>query len=192
MVPEIPACTVKSVGHLFCPDGLATCSRDHTCTARSVSALLLWPVVDGRFDALLLGATMGGRANRLRGSDPHLLWGDGEHDDTAALDAWFRGETVIWAKTHQPVGEEIVDRSFLLRSAIYVTSGSRRKLKRFRMVWPERNEIVTGGMIHSGNDPAQPPMADGVVMVGGDNDGGHTLRDPAARAPRARHSAPTA
>ena len=22
---------------------------------------------------------------------PHLLWGDGEHDDTAALNAWFRG-----------------------------------------------------------------------------------------------------
>ena len=31
---------------------------------------------------------------------PRLLWGDGEHDDTAALNAWFRGETVIWAQTH--------------------------------------------------------------------------------------------
>ena len=59
-----------------------------------------------------------------------------------------------------------------MRSAIYVTSGSGRKLERFRMVWPERNETVTGGVIHSGNDPAQPPMADGVVMVGADNDEG--------------------
>ena len=38
---------------------------------------------------------------------PHLLWGDGEHDDTAALNAWFRGESVIWAQTHEPVGAEI-------------------------------------------------------------------------------------
>jgi hypothetical protein len=42
--------------------------------------------------------------------------GDGEHDDTAALNAWFRGETVIWGQTHQPVGAEIADRAFLLSS----------------------------------------------------------------------------
>jgi hypothetical protein len=89
---------------------------------------------------------------------PHLLW--------------FRGETVVWAKTHEPVGEEIADRTFLLRSALYVTSGSGRKLERFRMVWPERNETVTGGVIHAGNDPAQPPMADGIVMVGAGADEG--------------------
>lgn len=103
---------------------------------------------------------------------PHLLWGDGEHDDTAALNSWFRGETVTWAKTHEPVGEEIADRTFLLRSALYVTSGSGRKLERFRMVWPERHETVTGGVIHAGSDPAQPPMADGVVMVGAGSDEG--------------------
>src|SRR3954471_8007269 len=40
---------------------------------------------------------------------PHLLWGDGEHDDTAALNAWFRGETVVWAQSHEPVGAEISD-----------------------------------------------------------------------------------
>jgi hypothetical protein len=35
---------------------------------------------------------------------PPVLWGDGEHDDTAALNAWFRGETVLWAQTHEAVG----------------------------------------------------------------------------------------
>ena len=61
---------------------------------------------------------------------PHVLWGDGEHDDTAALNAWFRGETVIWAQTHDTVGEEIADRNFLLSSAVYITSGTERKLER--------------------------------------------------------------
>src|SRR5260370_34658930 len=90
---------------------------------------------------------------------PHLLWGDGEHDDTAALNAWFQGETVIWAQTHDPVGEEITDRTFLLSSAIYISSGTGRKLERFRMVWPERKEIVSGGAIVAGNHPHQPPRA---------------------------------
>src|SRR5215813_4361032 len=67
---------------------------------------------------------------------PHVLWGDGEHDDTAALNAWFRGETVVWAQTHEPVGAEITDRIFRLSSAIYISSGSGRKLERFRMIWP--------------------------------------------------------
>src|SRR5439155_12002838 len=81
---------------------------------------------------------------------PHLLWGDGEHDDTAALNAWFRGETVIWAQTHEAVPREIADRNFRLSSTIYISSGADRKIERFRMVWPERNEIVSGGTILSG------------------------------------------
>src|SRR5205823_11553108 len=53
---------------------------------------------------------------------PHPLWGDGEHDDTAALNAWFRGETVIWAQTHEKVDPEIADRTFRLSSVVYISS----------------------------------------------------------------------
>ena len=79
---------------------------------------------------------------------------------------------MIWAQTHEPVGEEIADRTFQLRSAIYVTGGSGRKLERFRMIWPERNETVTGGVILAGDDPTKPPVTDGVAMVGSDPDEG--------------------
>jgi len=109
---------------------------------------------------------------------PHLLWGDGEHDDTAALNAWFQGETVIWAQTHDPVGEEITDRTFLLSSAIYILSGTGRKLERFRMVWPERKEIVSGDAIVAGNDPDQPPVADGITKIGADPDEGVPYETP--------------
>src|SRR5215470_15117590 len=84
---------------------------------------------------------------------PHLLWGDGEHDDTAALNAWFRGETVIWAQTHEPAAAEIADRTFLLSSTVYVSGGTGRRLEHFRMIWPWRNETVSGGTIVTGNDP---------------------------------------
>ena len=109
---------------------------------------------------------------------PHLLWGDGEHDDTAALNAWFQGETVIWAQTHDAVGEEITDRTFLLSSAIYISSGTGRKLERFRMVWPERRETVSGGAIVAGNDPDQPPVADGITKIGADPDEGVPYETP--------------
>ncbi len=109
---------------------------------------------------------------------PHLLWGDGEHDDTAALNAWFQGETVIWAQTHDVVGEEIADRTFLLSSAVYVSSGTGRKLERFRMVWPERKETVSGGAIVAGNDPDQPPIADGITKIGADPDEGVPYETP--------------
>ena len=109
---------------------------------------------------------------------PHLLWGDGEHDDTAALNAWFQGETVIWAQTHDPVGEEITDRTFLLSSAIYISSGTGRKLERFRMIWPERKETVSGGAIVAGNDPDQPPIADGITKIGADPDEGVPYETP--------------
>jgi len=38
-----------------------------------------------------------------------VLWGDGEHDDTAALSAWLRGDNLVWAMTGEPVGEAIAD-----------------------------------------------------------------------------------
>ena len=109
---------------------------------------------------------------------PHLLWGDGEHDDTAALNAWLQGETVIWAQTHDAVGEEISDRTFLLSSAIYISSGTGRKLERFRMIWPERKETVSGGAIVAGNDPDQPPIADGITKIGADPDEGVPYKTP--------------
>jgi len=103
---------------------------------------------------------------------PPVLWGDGEHDDTAALNAWFRGETVLWAQTAAQVGSEIADRNFLLSSTIYIHSGTGRKMERFRMVWPWRNEIVTGGTIAAGNDPDSQPVADGITKVNSDPDEG--------------------
>jgi hypothetical protein len=109
---------------------------------------------------------------------PHLLWGDGEHDDTAALNAWFRGETVIWAQTHEKVGAEIADRTFLLSSVVYISSGTGRTLERFRMVWPERQETVTGGTFRSGDDPDKPPVAEGVTTVGADADEGIPYEGP--------------
>ena len=109
---------------------------------------------------------------------PHLLWGDGEHDDTAALNAWFRGETVVWAQTHEKVGPEITDRTFRLSSVVYISSGTGRKLERFRMVWPERQETVSGGTIRSGDDPDKPPVAEGVTTIGADPDEGVPYESP--------------
>ena len=109
---------------------------------------------------------------------PHLLWGDGDHDDTAALNAWFRGETVVWAQTDEKVGAEIADRTFLLSSVIYISSGTGRKLERFRMVWPERQETVSGGTIRSGDDPDMPPVAEGVTTIGADSDEGVPYKTP--------------
>ena len=103
---------------------------------------------------------------------PLVLWGDGEHDDTAALNAWFGGETVLWAQTHRTVASEIADRHFLLSSTVYIHSGTGRKMERFQMVWPQRNEIVTGGTIAAGNDPESQPVADGITKVNSDPDEG--------------------
>jgi len=103
---------------------------------------------------------------------PPVLWGDGEHDDTAALNAWFRGETVLWAQTHEAVGSEIADHSFLLSSTVYIHGGTGRKMERFRMVWPHRSEVVTGGTIAAGNDPDGEPVADNITKVNADPDEG--------------------
>jgi hypothetical protein len=103
---------------------------------------------------------------------PPVLWGDGQHDDTAALNVWFRGETVLWAQTHQAVGSEIIDHDFLLSSTIYIQGGTGRRLERFRMVWPHRDEIVSGGTITTGSDPDGQPVADGITKVNADPDEG--------------------
>ena len=84
---------------------------------------------------------------------PVVLWGDGRHDDTAALNAWLRGQDAIWADTGAAVGAAIGGRSFRLSSAIYVQAGTGRILRDFRLEWPERREIVTGGTIAAGQIP---------------------------------------
>src|SRR5271166_3998822 len=109
---------------------------------------------------------------------PPVLWGDGEHDDTAALNAWFQGDTVIWAQTQETVGPAIADRTFRLTSAVFVPSGTGRKLEHFQLVWPERPEKVSGGTILTGDDPKGPPVADGITMVGNDPDEGVPLPGP--------------
>jgi hypothetical protein len=103
---------------------------------------------------------------------PPVLWGDGEHDDTAALNAWFRGETVIWAQTHEVVGSKIADRRFLLSATVYVHGGTDRKMERFQMLWPHRSEIVSGGTILTGSDPKEPPIVDEITKVNSDPDEG--------------------
>src|SRR5712691_9387141 len=97
-----------------------------------------------------------------------VLWGDGTHDDSAALNAWFRGADAIWAENGEPVGESIAGHSFRLSAAVYVRGGTGRRLEDFRMLWPERGEIVAGGTIRSGTDPDAAPAITGVSITGGD------------------------
>jgi hypothetical protein len=99
----------------------------------------------------------------------NILWGDGRHDDTVALNAWLRGEDAVWADTGRSVGAAIAGRSFRLSSAIYVIGGTGRALQEFRLLFPERGEVVTGGTVHSGTDPDQPPVSVGVTIQGGDS-----------------------
>jgi hypothetical protein len=99
---------------------------------------------------------------------PVVLWGDGRHDDTGALNAWLRGQDAIWADSGSSVGAAISGRRFRLSSAIYVQAGTSRILSDFRMEWPERREIVTGGTIVAGHDPDAAPLQSGVTITGGD------------------------
>src|SRR5437588_11285916 len=81
-----------------------------------------------------------GRPQCARGD--MVLWGDGRHDDTAALNAWLHGDILVWAGSGEPVGAVIADHTFRLSSAIYAVGGAGRKLERFRLIWPERSETV--------------------------------------------------
>jgi hypothetical protein len=130
-----------------------------------------------RFVGLLIAAIVAvSPASAAEGSKcamtPKVLWGDGAHDDTAALNAWFRGDRVVWAQTGQPAGAQIAGHAFRLKGAVFIPSGTGRSIERFELVWPERRERVTGGSIRAGNDHNQPPIATGVVKVGaGPNEG---------------------
>jgi hypothetical protein len=111
-----------------------------------------------------------------------VLWGDGRHDDSAALNAWFRGEPAIWADSGEAVGASITGHSFRLSAPVYVPGGAGRRLELFRMLWPERGETVAGGMILSGTDADQAPTLSGVSIRGGDPGEGIPFEapDPAA------------
>jgi hypothetical protein len=97
-----------------------------------------------------------------------VLWGDGKHDDSAALNTWFRGADAVWAENGEPVGESIAGHSFRLSAAVYVPGGTGRRLEDFRMLWPERGETVAGGSIRSGTDPGAAPVITGISITGGD------------------------
>ena len=103
---------------------------------------------------------------------PQVLWGDGAHDDTAALNAWFRGGRVVWGQTDGPVGSLIVGHVFRLKGAVLIPSGTGRSIERFELYWPERRERVSGGSIRAGSDPDKPPIATGIVKVGAGPDEG--------------------
>jgi hypothetical protein len=101
-----------------------------------------------------------------------VLWGDGKHDDTAALNAWFRGDAVIWGSNGRTVGPQIADHVFRLSSAIYINSGTGRRIEHFQFIWPARKELISGGMIVAGVDPNRPPVATGLTKIGaGPNEG---------------------
>jgi len=51
-------------------------------------------------------------------------------------------------------------------------------LERFRMIWPERRETVSGGIIQSGSDPDKPPVAVDITTVGADPDEGVPYETP--------------
>lgn len=101
-----------------------------------------------------------------------VLWGDGRHDDSAALNAWFRGDAVVWSDTGRSVGAQIADRVFRLTSPIYISSGTSRSIEHFQFLWPDRREVVSGGTIVTGADPNRPPLATGITKIGaGPNEG---------------------
>jgi hypothetical protein len=114
---------------------------------------------------------------------PLALWGDGRHNDTAALNAWFRGDNVVWAQNGRAVGSEIDgsptgDRVFRLVGPIYIPSGTGRRIERFQLIWPERKERVSGGTIVAGLDPAKPPVATNLTKIGSRPDEGVPFETP--------------
>jgi hypothetical protein len=101
-----------------------------------------------------------------------VLWGDGKHDDTTALNAWFRGDPVVWGQSGRSVGPQISGHVFRLSAPIYISSGTGRRIDGFQFVWPERKELVAGGTIVAGIAPDQAPVARGLTKIGaGPNEG---------------------
>src|ERR1700747_1009254 len=150
----------------------------HTCSRQRVGRCTRSPWAAAALLVILFALSPAKAEEKSDCAAPPVLWGDGEHDDTAALNAWFLGDTVIWADTHRPVGAEIANRTFLLSSTVYVSGGTGLRLEHFRMVWPWRNEVVSGGTIVTGNDPDAEPDTQGVTMVGADPDEGVPYKAP--------------
>jgi hypothetical protein len=114
---------------------------------------------------------------------PPVLWGDGEHDDTAALNAWFRGETVLWAQTHDVVGSEIADHS--TKPTVYIHSGTGRKMERFRWFGASQRSCDRGR--RGGKRSRRRPVVDGITKVNADPDEGVPYDGPK---PAPRHGVP--
>ncbi len=54
-----------------------------------------------------------------------ILYGDGVHDDTCAINAWGRGEPVVWA-SGEAIPRDVLDgkgRNFLVHGAIALADG---------------------------------------------------------------------
>jgi hypothetical protein len=109
------------------------------------------------------------------------LWGDGKHDDTRALNAWFRGDRVVWAQTGRAIGPEIIGHDFLLSSTVFVPSGTGRRFERFQMIWPARKERISGGTILTGDDPDKPAIQVGIVKTGAGPEEGVPYAAPAPK-----------
>lgn len=63
----------------------------------------------------------------MRHAGPRILYGDGEHDDTEALQAWYDGGIVVWPNG-RAVQSHIVRGTFAVSGSIVISSwgGSRR------------------------------------------------------------------
>ncbi|HKS88381.1 MAG TPA: hypothetical protein VJR70_02970 [Stellaceae bacterium] len=113
-----------------------------------------------------------------------VLWGDGRHDDTAALNAWLHGRPAIWGDSGAPVGAAIGQRNFRLSAPVYVPAGTGRSLADFTLRWPDRGETVAGGRIAAGHDPNAAPVMSGISIVGGDPGEGRPFEAPDPPPPR--------
>lgn len=145
---------------------------------RSAAAGLVFMLLHGG------SATAAPPARQDCGRPAVVLWGDGRHDDTAALNAWLRGDNAIWGASGAPVGPVIAARDFRLSGAIYVSAGTGRTIENFRLLWPERGERVVGAAIVAGTDPDKAPLASGVHITGGDPGEGKPFESPDTARPR--------
>jgi hypothetical protein len=130
------------------------------------TSMLRWAAFVTLLSATALVSSAHAADNSKCSAKVFLLWGDGQHDDTAGLNAWFRGDTVLWGKSGGVVGPRIADHSFLLTGVLYIPSGTGRTIEHFRLFWPARKEIVAGGTIASGDDSNRPAVTANLTKVG--------------------------
>ena len=80
----------------------------------------------------------------------------------------------IFSLDHKVIGLQYY---FLALTAVFIGM-LLSVLMRFHMIWPDRQETVSGGTISSGDNPDEPPVADGVTTVGADSDEGVPYHTP--------------